>query len=240
MTSLSHPNRGTRRVEAWVYTVINPLIDDVRREIRFLQERNLTWRYHSQRLEYIRPVQEYIEPEMLPNLEDFLEENPAFVQKFEAHDKSVKDAESRAMAFYKIVMNAAIFHKNVTEALQKYESKAASTQPYAPSIESIKEHLPQFVAENLINNARELPAHYTIHSFWKNFGDEFREFILKFEGYKERKSFHDVEQAADALKEISSNLLNDLKSQRQTLCREFDIPAAPPATVRPVEGMFQS
>ena len=167
----------------------------------------------------------------MPNLEDFLSENPDFVQKIELHDRSIGSAEERATAFYAMLLAAPIFNKDVNEAFGKYETNIMGNQPLAQSIESIKEQLPKFVAENLINNARELPAHYTIHSFWKRFVSEFQKYLLEFEGYKGRQSFRELEQATAALVESSSNLLRDLESRRQTLCREFDIPAAPPVSV---------
>jgi hypothetical protein len=232
MTSIPQPNPGSRRVAAWIYTVINPLIAALRREIHFLENRNLSWRYHSQRFEYIRPVREYIEPDVMPNHEDFLTDNSAFVQKFDSHDRNVETAEERAAAFYKMLLAAEIFKKDVNEKFQKYESKIVSAQPNAPSLESIKEHLPKFVAENLINNAQELPAHYTIHSFWKAFANDFQKYLSEFDAYKGRKLFLELTRAADVLKETSLNLLHDLESQRHTFCREFDVPAAQPATVR--------
>src|SRR5258708_8226836 len=231
MASISQPNPGSRRVAAWIYTVINPLIDALRREDRLLQQRNLSWRYHSQRFEYILPVREYIGPNVMPNLEDFTADNPAFDHKFELHNQRVAAAEELATAFYEMLIAAPIFNQKVNEAFKKYEPKVTSTQNYA-SIESIKEHLPKFVAENLINNAHELPAHYTIHSFWKTFANDFQRYISEFEGFKGRQSFIKLNQAADALKETSSSLLHDLEAHRQILCREFDVPAAQPPTVR--------
>jgi hypothetical protein len=232
MSSISNPAPGSRRVAAWIYTAINPLIDALRRELHLLQQRNLSWRYHSQRLEYIRPVRDYIEPTAMPNLEDFLADNSAFEEKFGLHDRNVANAEQRATNFYKILSTAAIFNKEVDEAFKRYESNISSAGLFIPSLESIREQLPKFVAENLINNISELPAHYTIHRFWKDFAGSFQKYLSEFDVYKERQSFRELNQAIDALKEVSSTLLNDLQSLRHSLCREFDIPAAPLVPVR--------
>jgi hypothetical protein len=137
------------------------------------------------------------------------------------------------------LLAAKIFNNDVDKAFQQYASISDAANPSAPSIESIREHLPKFVAENLINNTSELPSHYTIHAFWKEFGHKFREKVSEFEAYKERQSFLALKNAGDALKQVSSNLLTDLQSQRQTLCREFDVPAARPvATPSSMENMF--
>ena len=204
-----------------------------------LEHGNLSWRYHSQRSEYIRRVKDYIEPDAWPNFEDFIADNSDFAEKFELHDKNVTVAEDRATTFYRRLLAAPIFNKEVNEAFHTYEAKIVSTQPLVQSIGSIKDHLPKFVAENLINNARELPAHYTIHNFWKNFSNEFQKYISEFEGYKGRQSFRQIEEAKHALKEVCSNLLRDLELRRQTLCREFDVPAAPmPAPRSTSEYMY--
>lgn len=39
--------KGTRRIEAWIYTVINPLIEALRIEKSFLRDKNWTWRYFT-------------------------------------------------------------------------------------------------------------------------------------------------------------------------------------------------
>ena len=48
-----------------------------------------------------------------------------------------------------------------------------------------------------------------------------------FEPYRDGPSFQAVKKATDALKEVSSKLLPELESHRQSLCRTYDIPAAP-------------
>jgi hypothetical protein len=37
--------KGSRRVGAWVYSVINPLIEALKVEKSFLKDKNWTWRY---------------------------------------------------------------------------------------------------------------------------------------------------------------------------------------------------
>ena len=161
------------------------------------------------------------------------------MEKIELHDRGVGSAEERATAFYEMLLAAPIFNKEVNEAFGKYETTIRGTHPLSQSIESIKEQLPKLVAENLINNARELPPHYTIHSFWKSFASDFQKYLSEFEGYKGRQSFRELEHATAALIESSSRLLRDFESRRQTLCREFDIPAAQPiSTPTSVEYMF--
>ncbi|MGH9432455.1 MAG: hypothetical protein ACRD3T_13020, partial [Terriglobia bacterium] len=61
------PPPHSKRVEAWIYTVVNPLIESLRREAFLFEKGNLSWRWYSRRCEYIRPVVEYIDYEHRPN-----------------------------------------------------------------------------------------------------------------------------------------------------------------------------
>ena len=61
----------------------------------------------------------------------------------------------------------------------------------------------------------------------------------EFEPYHERPSFQAVKKATDALKEVSGKLLLDLENHRQSLCRTYDIPAAPISAEEPQYGCLQ-
>ncbi len=65
------PRRGSRRVEGWVYEVINPILDVLPGEIALLDAGNVTWRFLQRRLEFIRPIAEYLTPDGLHILHDF-------------------------------------------------------------------------------------------------------------------------------------------------------------------------
>lgn len=70
------PKKGSLRVESWVYSVINPLIESFNIEESFLKKKNWTWRYWSRSLEFIYPIKEYLDAHFWPNYEDFLRANP--------------------------------------------------------------------------------------------------------------------------------------------------------------------
>src|SRR5258708_39504176 len=88
------PGRGSERVKAWVYTILNPVIDSLRRETDLLKSGNLSWRAHSRRLEYIRPLSELIDANQQPHLEDFLAEHPVFGDRFSQHDLALAGVQT--------------------------------------------------------------------------------------------------------------------------------------------------
>ena len=79
------------------------------------------------------------------------------------------------------------------------------------------------MATFLVNRIEDLPHHYGTHKFWEVYKKDF-------EPYRDGPSFQAVKKATDALKEVSSKLLLELESHRQSLCRTYDIPAAPIST----------
>jgi hypothetical protein len=83
------PGRGSERVKAWVYAILNPVIEALRREIELLRSGNLSWRVHSRRCEYIRPISVLIDWDQQPNLEDFIAEHPTFGSRFGKHDSAL-------------------------------------------------------------------------------------------------------------------------------------------------------
>jgi hypothetical protein len=228
--------RHSRRVAAWIYTIINPIIDALRSEAELLGKGDLTWRCYSKRFEHIRPIREYIDPHYRPNFEDFLADNSEFAAKFENHDSTVSAAEEQARRFYEIIVASPIFIEQVKRNAQEYKSKVDPSNPYMPSLEPMGDDLPKYVAENLINSVGTLPQHYTIHRFWELFGQELRS---EFEPYKGRQSFRALEEAVGKLRTASIALQADLERYRLHLCREFDLPAAQPVTPgRPADDLF--
>lgn len=221
------PPLHSRRVEAWVYTILNPLIEGLRREILLMGKGNLSWRFYSKRCEYIRPVAEYIESSQRPNFEDFVGDklNVGFSGKFDEHDRALDETEEKAKGFFTRLMGSDLFLNDVKDSLEKYESTISANSRY-PDLNSMKEDLPKHVAEFLINRTELLPDHYMTHKFWKDYWRRFAESV-EFDDYKQRESFGALTKASDALKEVSKNLLLDLENHRQSLCRTYDIPAAP-------------
>jgi hypothetical protein len=219
----------SRRVEAWIYTVLNPLIDAMQRETQLLQQGNLTWRFHSKRSEFIRPTLEYIVSAYLPNLDDFLAEHPTFRDRFDEHDDALSEAEGRARTVFEILLSSPLFQRQVKEFADRYESQFASSQPHYPSLLLMKDDLPKYVAEYLINRVDALPNHYTVHKFWREFAREFELSSHEFGQPKQRQSSAALGEAVDTLSEISMRLRRELESHRLFLCRKYDIPAAPVA-----------
>lgn len=222
------PPLHSRRVEAWVHSVLNHLVEALRQEQLLLGRGDLSWRSYSRSCEYIRPVREYLDPSQLPNLEDFLADplNPEFADEFRKHDLALLEVESRAEQVFRGLMNSELFSKQVRDLVR--ESGGDSSHAARPVPMTIAEgDLPKYVAEYLINNTENLPAHYVTHEFWAHNRAKFPHLAEDFEPYKQRESFQNLQVAVGKLRVISESILNHLEEHRRYLCISFDIPAAP-------------
>lgn len=222
------PLPGVNRVQAWVYTILNPVIDCLRRELQLLGKGNLSWRFYSKRCEYIRPIAEYINGDQMPNLEDFLTDrlNEGYKGAFDSHDSAVIAAEVGATTFFEGLVRSTLFLNEVKKAFDEYKSRALDKLQY-PDPDSIERDLPKYVAEYLINRTNLLPTHYLIHKFWEDLRSRFETSDEEFEPYRQRESFLAFNRSAHVMTETSRELLPLVLQHRHQLCSTYDIPAAP-------------
>lgn len=217
------PPLHSKRVEAWVYTILNPVIQRLRTELGLLERKNLTWRAYSGRCQYILPIEQYLDPTQLPNLEDFLSDpvNPDFDHDFERHDSTLLKVEEAAQEFFRILMQAPIFQKQLESSFREFAASASGSEPME------MKDLARDVAEFLINNVRELPSHYARQPFWQDHSRNFAQLISDLEPYTSRQSFQFLQSSSERLQSISLALKDRLEVHRRYLCMTFDVPAAP-------------
>ena len=210
--------KGPRRVEAWIYTVINPLIEALKVEKSFLKGKNWTWRYQIKSLEFILPLEKYVDSASLPNFEDFLKANPEIERKRKKHgDLRAALSENCQMAFnYLVVLE--VFQDKIQSSLSIYGKENPSEEYPGGAIP--KKDFDKLIAQYIINSIKELPGHYTTSKFWLRFGDE----LLQF---RTGDVFEKLDASGEQLKNEDNRLLKSLEDLRSTLCEEYDVPSAP-------------
>ena len=120
---------GRERRKAWIYSVINPLLEGLRIEATFLARENWTFRRYNRELEFIRPVPILVGHVSLPNLEDLENSKPdtqKVIERREAQREKLRDA-CRA-AFDTLAANPD-FQRKVSDALQVWKAKTLVTLP---------------------------------------------------------------------------------------------------------------
>ncbi len=210
--------KGARRVEAWVYTVINPLIEALKVEKSFLKDRNWTWRFQIRNLEFILPLEKYVDTASLPNFNDFLKANPQIERKMKKHnDLRAALSENCGIAFNHLVLLEA-FQDKIQSSLSIYGKENPSEEYPGGAVP--EKDFDKVIAQYIVNWIKELPSHYATSKFWARFADEFLQF-------RTGDVFKKLDASGMQLKNEDERLLKSLEDLRSTLCEEYDVPAAP-------------
>jgi hypothetical protein len=214
--------KQSRRVAAWIYAVINPIISSLQREQTLLETGSLTWRPHTGQSELIRAIQEYVDSNQWPNFEDFLSEYPKspIVSAFGRHDSTLTELNSVAKKLFDWMLADREFQESVDRAFIEYEEIRAQLEPQGPILIHSRAEIPKESAQYVINNVQTLPSHYTFSAFWNSTG-------RKLLAFRDRREFQPLHRCKDNLGEISARLKQILEVRRLNLSREFDVPAAP-------------
>ncbi len=212
------PDRGSPRVEGWVYAVINPLLEAIPIEISFLERGNITWRFYNQQMEYLRPIAGYLTPDGRHILRDFSMANREAKTPLEKHDEFLHVAMKAAQRAHSELVNRKDFLAKVSAALTEFvEADAKKTYPGGAFPET---KFPGLVAEHVVNEVQEIPSHYTDSRFWKRYSGEFLTFAHGL-------PFEELQRARASLLEHDRSLLEWLEKKSYELCMRHDLPAAP-------------
>lgn len=214
--------RQSRRVAAWIYAVVNPIVDSLQREIPLLDSGNLTWRPHTGRCEIIRTIQEYVDPAQWPNYQTFLAEHSksAFVPGFKHHDSILESVNNAAQALFDRLISWSDFLKAIDSELRNYERETVLQGARMAWPDYVRNDIARYSAEYVINNMQALPSHYMTSGFWNSSG-------MKLLAFRSRPEFAGVHRFRERLKELSAKLERALVTYRLAMSREYDVPAAP-------------
>lgn len=212
------PRKGTRRVEAWIYTVINPLIEALKIEKSFLRDKNWTWRYQIKSLEFILPLEKYVDSASLPNFKDFLKTNPQIERKREKHDDLRTALSENCQIAFNYLAGLETFQDKAKSFLSIYE-KENPTEGY-PGGAIPQKDFGKLIAQYIVNSVKDLPDHYTMSKFWSRFIDEFLQF-------RTSEVFQKLDASGQQFEKGDERLVMTLENLRSNLCEEYDIPAAP-------------
>lgn len=217
------PRRGSRRVEGWIYGVINPILDALPTEISFLDSGNVTWRFLWRKLEFIRPVKDYLSPQGSHILTDLERSQKDVPDPLRRHDDLVRALADSAAHFHDALVASPDFEQTVWRSVKEFaaqEDAQSLTTRVEPWGAFRREQFPSLVAEHVVNCTREIPPHHTDARFWEAFGKRFLEF-------RTNEACRRLDDVRTALTDYDRHLHAWLENKRFELCEEYDIPAAP-------------
>jgi len=207
---------GRERRKAWIYSVINPLLEGLRIEATFLARENWTFARYNRDLEFIRPVPVLIGYKSKPNLEDLTTSKPETEKAIERREAQREKLRDGCRAAFDTLATNADFQRKASEALQAVESERPGeaitlVHPAVPFHE---------VIAAVVVNKGAVPGDEGIYPFWSRFRDEFMPFRVGAE-------FDAADQAGRELKDYNDDLERELTQLRSALAEEYDIPWAP-------------
>jgi hypothetical protein len=208
---------GKERCKAWIYSVINPLLNGLEIEGSFLAKRNWTFRRYNRDLEFIRPIRAFVDYQSRPNWDDFVTSNPAVRGRVEDREVRREELRKACNAAFEDLVKVTDFRRKVSECLNAFvkETLADPASIFHPNVEP---H--EGVAEIIVNNITELPDHYGPHRFWSRFRDELMQF-------RRGPTFENADRAGVELERSNDNLSAEVTKLRSDLAAEYDIPWAP-------------
>jgi len=214
---------GDRIVWAWFDTVINPLLQGLRREQSLLKVRDWTWRFRRAELEFIRPVHGHLDPLAVENLEQLIMFHPEIGERIEIHDRGQSELCAQCGQLQQIITKKS----NLRSLYQRRTSQQFLSQ-LGVSLNRLfgayhkSEHV-KLLAEYVVNNTAPLPDYYTLAPLWNGYKDEFLS-VLEAPEVKEQSDR--TTDAGEELLRATDLLVESLKRTRSQLSLEHDIPIA--------------
>ena len=216
------PRIGPRIVRAWFDTVFNPLIPSLELEPGLLSKRNWTFSFAPQRLDLIRPVARYLGEDAAANLEQVLQLNGALAANTQTHDEAVEGLLAAVTALHAALVTSQDF-------IALCESLMAPEKLLEAGIKDLREIFGAYpasdrlklIAQNVVNNAGDLPSHYSTAKFWNlNRGELLQSLTLP----NVREHYASTVRVGEHLAGVSKTLMNQLKDLRLELSLRHDVP----------------
>ncbi len=202
---------GRERRKAWIYSVVNPILEALKIESSFLEKGNWTFGQDSRDLDFIRPLEGYVDYQSRPNWEDFVSSNPNVQERVRQRDKLQEELRKACSEAFDYLVVDHQFRQKVSECLKAFQ------QWEGGSLGTVPENL---VAELIVNNVEQPPSHKGYYRFWSRFGADLRRFRVG-------QAFDRADQAGHELKKSNDELSAELVKVRSDLAAEYDIPWAP-------------
>jgi len=209
---------GRERAKAWIYSVINPLLEALRTQSVFLNRRNWTFRFSSGNLEFIRPLQAYITYQGRPNWEDFIASNPSARERIENRDRQREELRNACNLAWHYLVGSEEFRQKVLMFLDQFRAEEPPANHRVSALPDEEFH--KLVAERIVNDIGDIPDNYGDYRFWSRFRAELIQF-------GRGPCFEQMEQAGLDLSNANDEVAAELARVREELASKLDIPWAP-------------
>ncbi len=210
------PEKGSDRPRAWLYGVLNPLVEALAREKELLARGNLTWRHRTGRPEFLATPEQYLNVSGRANLRDLLRFYPDVAAQIQRHDELLQDAVAAAKVVYDELMSSPDFDQHAMLAASEWKLAFPEEAQFWSSPAQLK----GLAAERIINEIDEVPGHYVDSSFWSIAKQGLARFSTG-------AAMLELKRRRALLAADTDDLLRTLNALQDTICDEYDLPPAP-------------
>ncbi len=215
-------------VTAWCQAIFPRLLEALHQEEAVLKDGNPTWRFRARRCEFVRPVPEYVRHDHAPLFEQFLRLNTEVESLVRSHDASLRAVEDSAEA----VRSALVSSEAFLEIVRAIDAEDPSWRGAYPPQDG-----PSLLAESAVNWSRTpRPEGRTNASAWERHGA--RVLALRRASTDLDQAFARLEHEVPKLRATSNELAESLRTLRNRLADELELPAVPVEPAAPVQEVF--
>lgn len=212
---------GPRVIRAWFDTVINPLLEALNRELRYIEKHDWSWAHYPGGFEVIKPIQEHLGYEVRPNYEQFLNLNPTFNEKIEEHDRQITGLQWKCSALDTAIKTSEEFEK-VFNGLQRSFTEGAEGPRIQSGFEgAMNDDSKAYIVEYMINHRQNLPSNYVLSGMWNSSRDVLMQ-VLEEEPIKNQ--YQALIHAGRKLQGSVQELIQALEECRNDLSLRMDVP----------------
>jgi len=216
---------GPNNVRAIFGTVINPSLQSlIELELIFLKETNWTWRSHYLRLEFIRPVESYLDTAGKQNIILIKNKFPQINKMINKHDHSV-DILMRCCLELQTILQEAPELKRLYQETTNSSSLSALQRTIIDLFGTTDEKSNlKLLSEYIVNNRKEdIQQWYTISPLWNKYKEKYLALLEKSEIVRANQK---TLKAGSNLYKFTQHLINALQNLRLELSLYYDIPPA--------------
>lgn len=212
---------GPNIVRAWFDTVFLHVLRGLARQRGFLQKQNWTYRFHTQSLEYVAPVEAYLPFGAEDNLEQLVSFFPELQPTIATHDEAVANLTERCRELHKAILADPEFE----DSFAHLQSHVPTTlgRPFVSFFGALSEDgdIRSLLAEYLVNNLGALPGHYATAEVWNRYGENLKAALSGpfVTACRDRSA-----EAGSRALAAGNQLEEALRETRSHLSLEFDVP----------------
>lgn len=149
----------------WLVTVINPIIEGLRREKTWLARGRWTWDTDTGRFAHLWPAAAYVEARYRDNFDAFLKQYPEARDSFARHDSALLRLARACEEAVAALLTSNVFATALEHANRLAGQANVSADEARGAVPA--ERWPKHLAEYVVNNVESLPSHYTSAEFWR-------------------------------------------------------------------------